>query len=378
MTTRIDQDNQDEMVPARDRMPLVSVMMPAYNAGIFIGQAIESVLTQTYPHWELVIVDDGSTDGTSKVIERYVDRRIKVISQLNRGEATARNVALEAVQGEYLAFLDADDMWLPDHLEQAVSYLVNHPDADAVYTDGHYCDQDGNLLRTLSSLRRGPFEGRLFEQLVRASDVFGPPTCVVLIRHLIQQHDLTFDPGIVIGPDWDFMTRYAEHACFGYVDQPTCLYRVHQTNITKTTKSEQRALSLAKCRENAIRLKSFSNCPADIRVYVFYDLLLNLLTGFPERQMELTRGEGFSKLPLKEQSRLLRLMASKAMVSGIKTTFINDWIDQSRILNPSDPRGALIKTCYSVSPSLCASIMRWREISKKKNYPRSLFGDLRY
>ena len=378
MNTRINQDKQDEMVPSGKQMPLVSVMMPVFNAEEYIGQAIESVISQTYPYWELIIVDDGSTDGTSKIVERYVDRRIKVISQINSGEATARNTALEAVQGEYLAFLDADDMWLPEHLEQTVSYLVNHPDADAVYSDGHYCDQNGLLLQTLSSLRRGPFEGQLFEQLVRASDVFGPPTCVVLGRHLIQKYNLTFDPGIVIGPDWDFMTRYAEHACFGYVDQPTCLYRVHQTNITKTTQSEQRALSLARCREKAIRLNSFSSCVTHIRVYVFYDLLVNLLTGYPERQMELTQGEEFKKLPPNEQSRLLRLMASKAIAAGIKTVHIDDWLEKSCLLTPRDLRGAVIKVCYSISPSLCASIVRLRDIPKKENHPRTLFGDLRY
>lgn len=378
MNTKVNQDYQDVKFPDENNMPLVSVMMPVFNAEEYIGQAIESVMNQAYPYWELIIVDDGSTDRTSKVIERYADRRIKVIPQLNRGEATARNTALMAVQGEYLAFLDADDIWLPNHLEQTVAHLVKDADIDAVYTDGNYCDQDGNLLQTLSSQRRGPFEGRLFDQLVRASDVFGPPTCVVLGFEIIKKHNLTFDPGIVIGPDWDFMTLYAEHANFGYIDQQTCLYRVHQTNITKTTKSEQRALSLAKCRENVIRLKSFSNCPTDIREYVFYDLLVNLLTGYPERQMELTRGEEFLKLPLKEQSRLLRLMASKALACGSKTAYIVGWLEKSRKLNPKDPRGALMTACYSVSPFLCASILRLREIPKKKNSSLPLFGDLRY
>jgi glycosyltransferase involved in cell wall biosynthesis len=371
-------DIQNELPAVKDRRPLVSIMMPAYNAEKYIGQAIESVLDQTYSNWELIIVNDGSKDGTAKVIARFRDKRIKAISQLNSGEATARNTALKAVQGKYLAFLDADDVFLPHHLEQTVSYLVDHPEIDAVYTDGYYCDQDGNRLQTLSSWRRGPFEGRLFDELVRASDVFGPPTCVVLGNHIIQQQALTFDPAIVIGPDWDFMTRYSEHAKFGYVNQHTCLYRVHQTNVTKTTKTEERALSLVRCREKAIRLNGFKTCPDDVRVYVFYDLLLNLLAEHPDRQMEVIKIAEFLTLPRKEQARLIRLMASKAIVNKIETKYIDDWLDRSRALNPKDQRGALINVCYEISPSLCTSILRLRGFPKRKNIKTSLFGDLKY
>ena len=267
---------------------------------------------------------------------------------------------------------------MPHHLEYTVTYLLDHPETDAVYTDGHYCDQDGNLLQTLSSLRRGPFEGFLFDELVRASDVFGPPTCVVLGNRVIQQYALTFDPAIVIGPDWDFMTRYSEHAKFGYVNQHTCLYRVHQTNVTKTTKTEERALSLVRCREKAIRLNGFKTCPDDVRVYVFYDLLVNLLAEHSDRQMEVILLPEFSHLPQKEQSRLLRLMASKAIVNGIDPKYIDLWLERSRMLNPKDQRGALINVCYDISPSLCTSILRLRVLPQRKKIKTSLFGDLKY
>jgi glycosyltransferase involved in cell wall biosynthesis len=358
--------------------PLVSIMMPAYNAEKYIGQAIESVLDQTYQNWELIIVNDGSKDGTANIIARFRDKRIKAISQLNGGEATARNTALKAVQGQYMAFLDADDVYMPHHLELTVAYLLDHPQVDAVYTDGHYCDQDGNLLQPLSSMRRGPFEGRLFDELVRASDVFGPPTCVVLGYQVIKEYNLTFDPAIVIGPDWDFMTRYSEHAKFGYLNQQTCLYRVHQTNITKTTKTEERALSLVRCREKAIQLTSYKTCPVDVRVYVFYDLLINLLAEHPDRQIDIIQLPEFSDLPSKEQSRLLRLMASKAIVNGIDPKYIDRWLERSLTLNPKDQRGALINACYEISPSLCTSLLRLRVLPKKKNLKTSLFGDLKY
>src|SRR5512145_295142 len=98
-------------------------MMPAYNAEVYIRQSIDSVLAQTYPNWELVIVDDGSTDRTGEIASEYGDPRIRVFRQENGGEAAARNTALKNIQGEFLAFLDADDLYLPDHLEVSVEYL---------------------------------------------------------------------------------------------------------------------------------------------------------------------------------------------------------------------------------------------------------------
>jgi glycosyltransferase involved in cell wall biosynthesis len=93
--------------------PLVSIMMPAYNAEAFIAQAIESVLAQTMTDWELIIVDDGSTDGTPAVTDRYQDPGIRVLRQPNGGESIARNTALQHMRGSLVAFLDADDVFLP-------------------------------------------------------------------------------------------------------------------------------------------------------------------------------------------------------------------------------------------------------------------------
>jgi glycosyltransferase involved in cell wall biosynthesis len=100
-------------------------MMPAYNAGTYIRQAIQSVLDQSYTNWELVIIDDGSTDQTNAIVSGYIDSRIKVVRQENRGEATARNNALRNIQGEYLACLDSDDIYLPQHLEVMVKLKIN-------------------------------------------------------------------------------------------------------------------------------------------------------------------------------------------------------------------------------------------------------------
>lgn len=113
---------------------LVSVMMPAYNAEAHIAAAIDSVIAQTYTNWELVVVDDGSTDGTRAVIERYAaaDARIKPIFAPHGGRGRARNICVSHCQGEFVAMLDSDDVTLPTRFERQVQFLTGHPHIGAV------------------------------------------------------------------------------------------------------------------------------------------------------------------------------------------------------------------------------------------------------
>lgn len=339
---------------------LVSVMMPAYNAEAFIGAAIDSLLQQSYRHWELIVVDDGSTDSTATVAARYADPRIVVFTQPNRGEAAARNVALEQMRGEFIAFLDADDQFLPDHLAATVGRLQAHPEHDAVYTDGAHIDETGTRLKPLSSRRRGPFEGDIFEQVVLASDVFGPPTCVVLRRAPVLEGQYRFDEQIVIGPDWDFLTQCAERMAFGYVDAKSCLYRVHSSNVTRRVDAGRRAGYLARCREKAIALPRFGSLPVETRTAVFYDLLINLLPGQPERQAALTQGEQFRALPAGQQARLYRLMAREGLFAAGERAASRQrarrWLEEARLLQPGDWRAALLAILFRASPAICRAL----------------------
>ena len=109
--------------------PLVSVLMPAYNADVFIGEAIESILSQKYENFELFVVDDGSKDNTAPVVKRYQasDSRLILITQQNQGRPGARNTCLEKANGKYIAWVDADDICLPDRLPLQVDYLEKQP-----------------------------------------------------------------------------------------------------------------------------------------------------------------------------------------------------------------------------------------------------------
>lgn len=371
----------NELVKSIMQPGLVSIMMPAYNAADYIAEAIESILAQRYQNWELIIVDDGSTDQTSAIASSYGDARIKLFHQPNQGESAARNRALAQMQGEYVAFLDADDLFQPRHLSAAVSYLQHHPEHQGVYTDGYYCDQQGMPEFPLSSRRRGPFRNWIFEELVRASDVFGPPVCVVLRYDAILQHQLRFDTLIVIGPDWDFFVRYAQVAQFGYIDQQTCLYRVHQTNITVRTDQQKRAKSLARCREKAIKLQNFPTCSLDIQIAVFYDLLVNLLRGCYQRQDEVSNWSEFTALPKNEQSRLLRIMASKNMVDQHRQPdeerdYIAMWLARSHWLNPHCTRSRLLYMLYKLSPTICKLGMHMKQLLHPDASYQSPFGKL--
>ncbi len=336
---------------------LVSVMMPAYNAEKYIGLAIESVLAQSYLHWELLIVDDGSTDGTAGIAGSYADPRIRLLRQANQGEAVARNVALESSRGVFVAFLDADDLFQPDHLEATVRFLQAHPEYDAVYADGYHINGEGKHLSPLSSRRRGPFAGWVYEEIVSASDVIGPPGCIVLKIKPVLEEALRFDPAIVIGPDWDFVLRYAENHPFGYITDRTYLYRVHQSNITKTTAGSRRALSLATCRAKAIKTQKFGSCSPEVRYRVFYDLLINHLTGMPDRQAAAIGWQEFQDLPPEMRARLLRLMASKAILTGDDAAPIQTWLRASLQLNRSDWRAQLLRAAYPLSPAFCRKFL---------------------
>ena len=122
------------------RLPLVTVIIPAYNYARFIADALKSVQSQSYQHWECIVVDDGSTDDTSGVVRSFseADRRIKYVRQDNRGLAAARNSGIASSAGEYLQFLDADDLLEQRKLERQVEFLEQHPEIDIVFSDARY------------------------------------------------------------------------------------------------------------------------------------------------------------------------------------------------------------------------------------------------
>jgi glycosyltransferase involved in cell wall biosynthesis len=127
-------------------MKLVSVIVPVYNVEQYIAETIRSVLNQTYPHFELLIIDDRSPDASVEICQQFQDARIRIISQENRGLAGARNTGIRQAQGDYLAFLDGDDLWLPEKLAKHIEHLEASPQVGVSFSRSEFVDSQGQSM----------------------------------------------------------------------------------------------------------------------------------------------------------------------------------------------------------------------------------------
>jgi glycosyltransferase involved in cell wall biosynthesis len=206
-------------------VPRVSAVIPAYNAARTIGQTIESALHQTVTDLEVIVVDDGSTDDTRLVVEQFRDPRVKLFSQANSGVAAARNTGIVHASGVWVAFLDADDIWLPHKLERQLELMAGRPDCMASQASAYFVDDE---LQPLKLQRCLPVERPLltflrFQNLPNASSSW-------IVQRTLLERIGGFDADLVILEDWEFSLRLARHANPLCIDEPLTLYRVHPGN----------------------------------------------------------------------------------------------------------------------------------------------------
>ena len=216
--------------------PLVSAITPAYNAERFLGEAIESVLGQSFADLEIVIVNDGSRDGTGALADRYAAEnpgRVRVVHQENKGLPLARNAAIDAARGRYLALLDADDVWLPGHIESCVARLESDSALGLVHANVEYIDGEGKLLGTESESGRWSHDGLdpYTEVLLRRQHVTCP---TAVFRRSVVDAIGAFDAQFNrLGcEDRDMWLRIAEVSELAYIDEVQALYRVHGANMS--------------------------------------------------------------------------------------------------------------------------------------------------
>ncbi len=209
-------------------MPRVSVIIPTYNSAHFLGQAIESVLEQTYRDWELIVVDDGSVDNTPDVVAHYDHHNMRYCRQENKGPSSARNVGIRASSGDLLAFLDADDVILPQKLAFQVAMLDEHPEFELVYSAWQYVDESGT--RILSEMRPNK-QGHLLKDLLLCKFFFVPGAAIV--RHNCLAQVGLFDESLAAAEDIDLWIRIALAGyVFGYVDEPLLRYRLVRGSLS--------------------------------------------------------------------------------------------------------------------------------------------------
>lgn len=207
--------------------PSVSVVIPTYNSAAFLGQAVASVCNQTYSDFELIVVDDGSTDDTQRVLEPYRER-IRYLYQPNMGESSARNRGIQESRGRYVAFLDADDLWLPHKLAVQVTFMDRTPEAVLVYSPCLWINVAGERIFHHGSNVVGtgtacPVD--VFPKLVMG-DMIASPSCVMVRRQYLE-HGQAFNPAIRHSEDWDLWLRLSLQGPFMFIPEPLACYRVH-------------------------------------------------------------------------------------------------------------------------------------------------------
>jgi glycosyltransferase involved in cell wall biosynthesis len=215
--------------------PIISVITPAYNADQFIAETIESVLAQTFSNWEMLIVDDGSVDDTATIIKKYanIDKRIKYLHQTNSKQGKARNLAIQHAKGEYLAFIDADDLWHPQKLEKQMEVFEANPNVDLIFTNGLvFKDNKDNVINTFSHPG-----GELLDQYIYPKMLNGytfPNLSVITKKEkIIKLGGFCEDLRVQNCEDYQMWLRLVDDRNVVYcIDELLFYYRLHDSQVT--------------------------------------------------------------------------------------------------------------------------------------------------
>ena len=259
--------------------PLISVILPVYNGERTIEETIRSVLNQTFSDFELIIINDGSQDNTLKAIEKIEDTRIQVFSYPNAGQAASRNRGISKAKGEYIAFIDADDLWTHDKLEAQLDALQEHPTAALAYSWTDYIDESGKLLHPG---RHTTANGKVLEKLIVNN--FLENGSNPLIRKSVFEKVGVFEESLPPAEDWDLWLRTAEEYEFVCVPAAQILYRVtvnsSSSNIIKQEQQCRKVLNSAFDRASdslqSLKPKSLAN--------LYKYLTWKAIEGYPSRR----------------------------------------------------------------------------------------------
>lgn len=210
----------------------VSVVIPTYNRAAFIREALNSVLQQSFQAYEILVIDDGSTDNTAELLSQMGDSRIRYLTQDHRGVSAALDLGWRSAHGQYIARLDSDDRWLPDLLQQLVTRMDADPSLGVVFARAQGMDAQGHLLTQLIGTEER-FPGHTLKSLI-----YGDFVCpiAVLIRRAVIERAGGYDASLIANEDWDLWIRIASQQYgIGYVPRVLAHYRYHTQNLTRTT-----------------------------------------------------------------------------------------------------------------------------------------------
>ncbi|MFQ5714308.1 MAG: glycosyltransferase family 2 protein [Candidatus Scalinduaceae bacterium] len=206
-------------------MPTISVIIHTYNNEKFIGETIKSVLSQTYKDYEIIVVDDGSTDNTRAALLPYMDK-IRYYYKENGGIASAKNAGIKLSKAKFIAFFDHDDLWVPDKLKMQMEYFNKNPQAGLVYSK-YTTFRDGKKLRTKP--KKG-YSGWIFAKLLSKSII---QTSTVMVKKECLDAIGPFDESFALADEYDLFLRIARKFQCGFIDKELTKYRVHNSNASK-------------------------------------------------------------------------------------------------------------------------------------------------
>lgn len=227
-------------------MPRVSVIIPAYNPGPYLALAIDSVVGQTFSDWEIIVVDDGSPEDLSYVTEHYPS--VTLIQQNNQGQSAARNTGIRRAAGEYVAFLDQDDLWLPRKVERQVALMDSHPRMGFCHTQFDIIDAGG------AKICDGFGRHQTYADMLTGSGVCGATTVMVRRSVLsVNPFNTAFEPA----EDYDLWLRLTRDHQSGFVSSCEALYRQHGANQTRYYRETHAAIvSILKQHHAAAQARS--------------------------------------------------------------------------------------------------------------------------
>ncbi|WP_339750437.1 glycosyltransferase [uncultured Marinobacter sp.] len=208
-------------------MAVISVITPTYNRARFLPAAVASVLSQTFGDFELIIVDDGSEDNTPDVLKPFfADRRVRYVYQENQGQSHARNLALKQATGDFIAFLDSDDVWAPDKLEKQLAVFRANSEVDIVHGDEAIINEQGSVV-SLQNMRR--YSGRITRYLLADNSV---SITTALVRRRCFDEMGGFDTSVGVADDYELWLRFSARYCYQYEPGIVASYRVMADQIS--------------------------------------------------------------------------------------------------------------------------------------------------
>ncbi|MGF1478665.1 MAG: glycosyltransferase family 2 protein [Cyanophyceae cyanobacterium] len=244
-------------------MPEISVIIPAYNAEETILKTVASVEQQTFADFELIIIDDESSDRTLELLETIKDNRVQIYSDKNGGTSVARNRGIARATGEYVTFLDADDLWTADKLERQLAAFKQHPEAGVTYSWTYFWFAEKERIYPSQT---DEHEGNVYAELL-ISNFLHSGSNPLIRREAIESVGL-FDPTIQLVEDWDYWLRLAAHWPFVLVRKLQIYYRQH---------SGSKSNSLEKLEDNVFALldKAFKEAPDELQSLKPHSLAVN-------------------------------------------------------------------------------------------------------